>query len=181
MQLVGEFIKKSPITLSFPQTGAQSNLKNPGGGLMSAFSTYGPTFDMYFKPAVSAPGGNIMSTFVSADPDPVVLPLNDSAKPLALGGFSVQSGTSMATPFTAGAAALILQARGKGSATALGMRDLLQSTAASISRSHTDGDLYQTASQQGAGLIQVYDAIKTKTIVTPGQLTLNDTEYFNQQ
>ena len=99
-------------------------------------------------------------------------------EPLALGQFGIKSGTSMATPFTAGAAALILQARGKTPETIRGMRDLLQTTASPVSNSNTRGDLLQTVSQQGAGLIQVLSAITTKTIITPGQLTLNDTAFF---
>lgn len=84
----------------------------------------------------------------------------------------------MATPFTAGASALILSAKGKSANVAKSIRDLLQTTATIVASSHTEGDLAQTVAQQGAGLIQVDRAIKTKTIITPGQLTLNDTANF---
>lgn len=129
---------------------------------MSSFSSSGPTFDMQFKPAVAAPGGNILSTL-----------------PLALGGFGVESGTSMATPFTAGASALVLQSKGKSKAVATGIRSLFQTTAGGVRSGKSESDMFQTVSQQGAGLIQVNNAIDTKTIVTPGQLTLNDTAHFN--
>lgn len=115
---------------------------------------------MSFKPAVAAPGGNILSTL-----------------PLPLGGWGVESGTSMATPFTAGSAALVLQAKGKGAAK--GLRDLFQTTASPVSSSHSDSDPLQTLSQQGAGLIQVNSAINSKTVVSPGQFTLNDTAHFD--
>ncbi|KAI0786595.1 subtilisin-like protease [Abortiporus biennis] len=131
--LVQQFVAKSNLTLSFPQTGGSSNAPNPTGGLMSSFSTYGPSYDMFFKPAVSAPGGGILSTL-----------------PLKLGGWGVESGTSMATPFTAGSAGLILQAKGKV-------------------------DPLQTLSQQGAGLVDVFTAINTKTVVSPSEILLNDT------
>jgi hypothetical protein len=89
----------------------------------------------------------------------------------------------MATPFIAGSAALLLQARGTANIkqTALAMRDLLQSTASVIPSSNMDGGLLQTASQQGAGLVQVFRAIESKTSVKPGQLNLNDTAFFNGQ
>lgn len=136
-------------------------MPNANGGLVSSFSSYGPTFDMYFKPAVAAPGGNILSTI-----------------PVPLGSYAVESGTSMATPFTAGAAALILQSKGKGAKTGLAVRDLLQTTASPVLSESTEGSILQTATQQGAGLIQVDRAVHTTTRVTPAQLLLNDTANF---
>lgn len=45
------------------------------GGIISSFSEFGPTFDLYGQPSFSAPGGNILSTF-----------------PLSMGGLGVISG-----------------------------------------------------------------------------------------
>ncbi|KAF9547696.1 subtilisin-like protease [Agrocybe pediades] len=159
--LVQQFVKGAPITVSFPQVGGAFNFPDPAGGLISSFTSYGPTNDMFFKPAVAAPGGNIISTF-----------------PVPLGSFAVLSGTSMATPFIAGSSALLLAAKGKTAAVAKSARDLFETTAQPIGSSKTDGDPLQTLTQQGAGLINVFSAIHTTTIVSPGELILNDTANF---
>ncbi|KAJ6587227.1 pyrolysin [Mycena vulgaris] len=159
--LVQQFIAGVNITVSFPQSDAEFELPNPAGGLISAFSTIGPTFDMYLSPALAAPGGNILSTL-----------------PLKLGGYGLESGTSMATPFVAGAAALVLKARGTAPAVGRAVLEILQTTAASVAASHTDGAPLQTVAQQGAGLIQVDRAINMQTVVSPGQIALNDTAHF---
>ena len=128
---------------------------------MSEFSSYGPTFDFHFKPAVTAPGGNIVSTY-----------------PRALGSYALLSGTSMAAPFTAGAAALLLQHKGKNGATARAVLDLLETNSKTIRSTREETSLPQTAIQAGAGLINVYDSLFATTIVSPGELILNDTASF---
>lgn len=157
---MSQFAAKAPILLNFPAVGGASSIHDPNGGLVSDFSSYGPTFDMFFKPTIAAPGGNILST-------------------IPLGKFALASGTSMATPFAAGCAALILQAKGKSSEVARAISDLFQTTASNVQSSNTDGSQLQTLSQQGSGLLQVDRAIFTKTLVTPGQLMLNDTAHSN--
>lgn len=79
-------------------------------------------------------------------------------------------------PFSAGSAALILQAKGKGAARSV--RTLLQTTAQTVPSSLTDAAPPQTLAQQGAGLINVNNAIHFTTLVTPGELLLNDTANF---
>jgi hypothetical protein len=105
-----------------------------------------------------APGGNIISTV-----------------PAQFGSFAIVSGTSMAAPHAAGSAALLLQSLGKGSASR--MRKLLTTTAQPLPASHDSDDL-QTVAQQGSGQINVWGAANMKTLVSPGEILLNDTKYI---
>ncbi|EDR11679.1 pyrolysin [Laccaria bicolor S238N-H82] len=159
--LVQQFAANAPITISFPQTGGSVNFPDPKGGLISSFTSYGPSNDFYFKPALAAPGGNILSTL-----------------PTTQGSFGVESGTSMATPFVAGSAALLFSVKGKSASVGKSARTLFETTAKRVPSSHTDGDPLQTVSQQGAGLINVFDAVYATTVVEPGELVLNDTAHF---
>ncbi|KAG8763401.1 hypothetical protein FRC12_008567 [Ceratobasidium sp. 428] len=131
------------------------------GGLMSDFSTYGPTNDMFSKPAISAPGGNILSTY-----------------PQKMGSYAVESGTSMATPYTAGVGALFFQVRGKTADNAKAFRGILQNTASFIRNSKQEGSPYDAASRQGAGLIQAYNACYGTGSMSPAEILLNDRADF---
>lgn len=84
----------------------------------------------------------------------------------------------MATPFVAGSSALLLSVKGKSTAVTSAARTLFETTAQKVGSSKTDGDPLQTLTQQGAGLINVFNAIHTTTIVSPGELILNDTAHF---
>jgi subtilisin family serine protease len=160
--LLEKFNAGQPPNISFPQQGGAGSVPAPTGGLVSTFSTYGPTFDAFLKPALAAPGGGIVSTF-----------------PLPLGAFAILSGTSMATPYMAGVGALLLAVKGRNVDVARAARDILQSTANIIPSSKDETALFQTASQQGAGLVDAFKALTSTTIVAPGQLLLNDTAFFN--
>jgi hypothetical protein len=134
---------------------------NVAGGYVSDFSQWGPTNELVALPTISAPGGFMLSTY-----------------PLALGGYAVESGTSMATPYFAGCIALLFEARGKISA------DTVQSLFATNSNPnvfHDGASAYpwlDSVAQQGAGLINAYDAVHAKTLVNVSSISFNDTEHL---
>ena len=84
----------------------------------------------------------------------------------------------MATPFMAGTSALLLTVRGKTAAVSKAARDIFETTASKIPSSLTDADPLNTLTQAGAGLVNAYKAIHATTLVSPGELVLNDTAHF---
>lgn len=114
--------------------------------LLADFSSRGPvTSSWEIKPDVVAPGVAINSTVP--------------------GGYLSLQGTSMAAPHVAGAAALLKQAHPEW--TPEKIKAALMNTAKPIS--NEQGKAYRTY-EQGAGRIQIEEAIKTNTLVIPASL-----------
>lgn len=110
---------------------------------MSLFTTWNPTNENDIKPVVSAPGGNILSTYLSSQ-----------------GGYAILSGTSMATPFIAGVVALYLQAKGKG-VSPLVINAALTATAKPLNLNDgttTHYPFLTSVAQQGGGLVNAYQS-----------------------
>ncbi|QRV81567.1 minor extracellular protease vpr protein [Ceratobasidium sp. AG-Ba] len=103
-------------------------LTSSTGGLMSIFSTYGPSYDMHFATSLAAPGGDILSTY-----------------PVPLGSYAIDYGTSMSAPFMAGAVALNLQVKGKTLYNAQTVRAAFQNTTSYIPNSKASDSLLETA------------------------------------
>lgn len=95
------------------------------------------------------------------------------------GQWMVLSGTSMANPYVAGSAALLLQVRGKSAAKSV--RSLLQTTAQIVPSSRSDGALPQTLAWQGSGLINMKAALNSQTTVSPAVVLLNDTAHWSAE
>ncbi|ORZ17002.1 peptidase S8/S53 domain-containing protein, partial [Absidia repens] len=149
------------------------------GGLVSEFSSVGPTNEMGLKPNVAGIGGYVFSTL-----------------PVASGGYGILSGTSMASPFVAGCIALFLQSQLQDSSDHLSQINtskvdvyrVMESFANYAKPVNVDPDTFideedatnitailDNPVKQGAGLIQIYDTIRHKIHVSPSQISFNDT------
>jgi len=153
---VQEALADGAATLTWTEQTTQT--VNPTGGLVSDFSSYGLSADLTLKPDLGAPGGQIYSTY-----------------PLEEGGHASMSGTSMAAPHAAGAVALLLQARPDLSPAQV--RDLLQNSAdRQVWSGNPDLGLLEPVHRQGAGLLDIDDAILATTAVSPGKISLGESE-----
>ncbi|HEV8345027.1 MAG TPA: S8 family serine peptidase [Vicinamibacterales bacterium] len=129
---------------------------NATANLISGFSSYGAAPDLSFKPDIGAPGGLVRSTL-----------------PLEQGGYGVLSGTSMASPHVAGAVALLLEARPHADPKEVEQR--LQNSARPHLRSGNPAGL-DNVHRQGAGMLQINDAVTADAIVSPSSLALGEIE-----
>jgi minor extracellular serine protease Vpr len=126
------------------------------GGLISGFSSFGLTPELGLKPNIGAPGGGITSSY-----------------PLELGGAAVLSGTSMAAPHVAGAAALVLQAVPGMRAGQMMMR--MQNVADPKNWSGNAGlGLLEHSFRQGAGMLDVVGTVTATATVSPSQISTGE-------
>ena len=121
-------------------------------------SSIGMAPDLTLKPDIAAPGASIRSTW-----------------PLENGGYANLSGTSMAAPHVAGSVALLLEARPNTPAQAV--RSILQNSASPRFWFGAPAlGLFESAHRQGAGMLQIADAVRSTTKVEPGKLSLGEFE-----
>jgi subtilisin family serine protease len=157
-QADGVFIRNQATPISMTWTNQQGSFPSPTGGLISSFSSYGLSPDLALKPDIGAPGGNIYSTF-----------------PLELGGYATLSGTSMASPHVAGAAALYLEAHPGTSPQ--DMRDILQNSADPKNWSGSPGlGFLDLVHRQGAGMLDIDDSILATTLIKPGKISAGESQ-----
>lgn len=143
----------SKIQIYLKSQVSQTRSPYKGAGFLNTFSTWGPTYDGRFYPDVAAPGGNIFSTW-----------LNDR--------YAILSGTSMATPYIAGVAALYYESIGGRPVTFRAGTDLRKKliTTSNLVSLFTRGvhdsprDIAPII-QQGGGLINAVALLDTKTVV----------------
>jgi minor extracellular serine protease Vpr len=148
-----------PVTMTW--TDLLTGESNPTGNLISNFSSYGPAPDLSFKPDIGAPGGIVRSTL-----------------PLEQGGYGSLSGTSMSSPHVAGAVALFLEAHPHTRPAEVQAR--LQNTARpSPFFGNPVGSLIDSVHHQGAGMLNIVDAVQADAMITPGSLALGEIESGN--
>jgi subtilisin family serine protease len=145
----GQAIQALGSPRAFTWTAERVSLANPTAGFVSDFSSWGPDAEIGLKPDVVAPGGFIYSTWP--------------------GGHQLLSGTSMAAPQVAGAAALYLEAHA-GAPPRL-VREALQDTASPVLLTPTIAD---STHHEGGGLIQVDSAVLAPVVAEPSKLSFGE-------
>ncbi|KAI4638974.1 uncharacterized protein J4E78_011040 [Alternaria triticimaculans] len=157
----------SNVSVTIPANGTQTHLEElenneTGGYVAGELSSWGPSWELSMTPQIVSPGENILSTY-----------------PTALGSYRVMTGTSMATPLVAGVYAMLGEVYGKLEPERL--RRILTHTSKPLA--WHDGtkaypDILAPVAQQGAGLIQAWNAAHTTLELDVDSLMLNDTEHF---
>jgi minor extracellular serine protease Vpr len=146
----------SGVTLTW--TDQTISTPNATGNLISSSSSYGVSPDLTLKPDIGAPGGFIRSTF-----------------PLEKGGYANLTGTSMSSPHVAGAVALLLEARPNTPSNAV--RTILQNYAEPHAWFGNPAlGFLDNVHRQGAGMLQIADAIRGTVNVQPGKLSLGESQ-----
>ena len=148
----GENLKKAILEKSKVKFTKEKILVNSSdAGDFVESSSWGPTPSLDFKPQISAPGGNIYST------------INNNK-------YGIKTGTSMAAPHVAGGETLIVEGLKKENPDLKGrdLVDLAKNTAISTSKIEMDKhneNIPYSPRRQGAGLMQIEDALKNKVVV----------------
>ncbi|EON96471.1 putative minor extracellular protease vpr protein [Phaeoacremonium minimum UCRPA7] len=143
---------------------------NSAGGKANMFTSWGGLNDLTLKPDVAAPGGDIFSTYI-----------NDE--------YAILSGTSMATPYIAGVAALYIghyggrSTHGPEFAKKLAMR--IMSSGRSVPwwdglDELKDFGYWAPPIQVGTGLIDATRVLNYDTSLSFAKFSLNDTHHFSR-
>ncbi|MFP5111394.1 S8 family serine peptidase [Bacillaceae bacterium C204] len=133
------------------QAGQGTWIDNISKGTMSDFSSWGAPTTLDFKPEITAPGGKIYSTIWENH-------------------YAIYSGTSMASPMAAAGGALVLQSLyekgvNRNSNAIYQAKTALMNTARVVMDPATDGKIPYSPRKQGAGMMQIANALQTPVLV----------------
>lgn len=154
--LINNRLAAGPVSMTW--TDQEGTFANATGNLISSTSSYGLSPDLEIKPDIGAPGGLIRSTY-----------------PLEKGAYATISGTSMAAPHVAGAAALVLQAKPNTASNAMG-RILQNSADPKVWWGNPGLGFLDQVQRQGAGMLDVDGAILATGSVEPAKLSLGESQ-----
>ncbi|KAL0932814.1 serine endopeptidase [Colletotrichum truncatum] len=171
--IVSTILAGGNVTVSFDiDTANYVGIRNAGGGRPAAYSSWGSTYDLALKPDVAAPGTKILSTYPTD-------------------GYRVLSGTSMATPYISGIAALWVSKFGGRAAHkddpewARRLVARITSTARAVpwadwSTSPTDYGFWAPTTQVGGGFVDAERVLSYTTELgfNGRKFELNDTAHF---
>ncbi|KAJ1740804.1 hypothetical protein LPJ68_003424 [Coemansia sp. RSA 1086] len=133
-----------------------ATIDSPTAGLMSNFSSYGPSPELDLVPLISAPGANMWST----------VPLNQ-------GSYRSSSGTSLSSPYIAGCVALIRQRFPKMSAQQISHILITSATPLVDLKNNFKVNPYRS----GSGLVNVYNAVRSRVFIDPPYIGINQTRW----
>jgi subtilisin family serine protease len=177
----------SNVTITFSDNPEQMaiSVNNQGGGKPNYFTQWGGLFDLAAKPDVAGLGGEIYSTTLVYD-----YTYNNQSLP----SWGVKNGTSMATPYVAGIAALILSKYGTRRTHGPGVaRRAIQRIVSSGATVPWSMELQQghepnpnqvppgtnaPVTQVGTGLVDAGKAVGYVTSLLWDSFALNDTAHF---
>ncbi|KAJ3411919.1 hypothetical protein HDV05_001500 [Chytridiales sp. JEL 0842] len=138
-------------------------------GTPSGFSSWGLSPDLEILPDVSGIGGFVYSTV-----SPAAVPPGDAY-------YNVLSGTSMSAPYISGTIALLLEAYPNLTLEEVKSRLMTTANPSAIYESPlTPASTYDSVAKQGNGLVEISNAVLTKTLITPASISLNDTKRIHQ-
>ncbi|KAK6212222.1 serine endopeptidase [Colletotrichum tabaci] len=139
---------------------------SPYGNLANDFTSIGALNDLSIKPDIAAPGGNIYSTY------------------LQMPTWTILSGTSMATPYVAGVAALYIskfggkKIHGAKFSEQLMMRIISSGERVAWSHGTTIQNFTASVAQVGTGLVNASKVLDYTTQLSLERFALNDTANF---
>ena len=129
---------------------------NPLGWRLTSFSSAGPTFEGFVKPDILAPGGHIIGIM---DPQTALLAKLHPTFALPVDNLYVMSGTSQAAAVVSASVALMLQSNPALTPDVVKCR-LMASAHPAVNSAN---QLAYSVFQQGAGEINVYDAVYSQS------------------